>query len=288
MKNCAAIALAAALLLPCSAIAAGEIRTEAYGEGAVAGGSRTLYWDIYAAEAGPGGRAIVLLHGGGCYRGSRADPHLVELAVRLAQDGITVVSPDYRLLGDNPLPGRESLEKMANAASEIWLPRMDARAQSSEAAQAMLQERVTACAAAAEDALYAWRTLRSRAPQFGLDPDRIALGGASAGAIASFVAAYALAPENDHPAAVVSLWGAAPGLDFTSGGPPLWALHGADDSIVTLASAEKTASRARHANVFAMLHVQQDGGHGWREVDLFAVGPGGKTRYDSMLEFLQH
>lgn len=288
MTNCAALAFAAALLLPCPTIAGGEIRTEAYGEGAVSGGSRALYWDIYAAEAGSGGQALVFLHGGGCQRGSRSNPGLVDLAMRLAQDGITVVSPDYRLLKDNPLPRQESITKMAGAASEIWRPRLEATEQGMEASAIRLQDRITACAAAAEDALNAWRTLKRRAPEFGLDPERIALGGSSAGAIASFVAAYELAGEDERPAAFVSLWGAAPGLDFTSGGPPLWALHGADDSIVTLASAEKTASRARHANVFAMLHVQQDGGHGWREVDLFEVAPGGKTRYDSLLEFLQH
>ena len=176
---------------------------------------------------------------------------------------------------------------MEDAASEIWLPRILASGKSGEEAQAILRDRVIACAAAAEDALAAWRALRRRAPDLGLDPQRIALGGQSAGALAVLVAAYGLAADGEQPAAVVSLWGAAPGLAFTQGGPPLWAIHGADDSIVTLAAAKKTASRARRANIFAMLHVQQEAGHGWREVDLFAVGPGGKTRYESLLEFLQ-
>ena len=282
----AAITMAGILTVACGAATAGEIRTELYGEGAVEGGVKPLYWDIYTAYAGTG-RSLIILHGGGCRRGSRTNAGLVDLALRLAQDGITVVSPDYRLLQDAPTPGPDAVALMAEAATEIWLPRILAGGSSDGEAQAILQGRITACAAAAEDALTAWRVLRGRAPELGLDPESIALGGSSAGAFAALVAAYELATDDQRPAAVVSLWGAAPGLPFTHGGPPLWALHGADDSIVTLAAAEKTASRARQANVLAMLHVQQEAGHGWSEVDLYGTAPDDRTHYQSMLDFLK-
>lgn len=286
MIKSAAITLAAILTTACSTAAADEMRTELYGEGAVEGGMKPLYWDIYTADAGTG-RSLIFLHGGGCRRGSRTNAGLVDLAARLAQDGIAVVSSDYRLLQDDPKPGPDALAMMAKAATDIWLPRILASGSSDEEAQTILQGRITACAAAAEDALAAWRTLRSRAPELGLEPDRIALGGSSAGAFAALVAAYELASDGERPAAVVSLWGAAPGLPFTHGGPPLWALHGADDRIVTLAAAEKTASRARQADVVAMLRVQQDAGHGWSEVDLYETAKDEKTHYQSLLDFLK-
>ena len=287
MSKFAWIALAGALIGACTSATAGEIRTEIYGEGATADGSKVLYWDIYTADAGNEGRSLILLHGGGCRRGSRNDPYLVELAQQLAQDGITVVSPDYRLLADDPAPEPGSIASMAEAASDIWLPRFLASAASSKEAHADLQNRVNACAAAAEDALAAWRALRNRAPELGLAPERIALGGSSAGAIASLVAAYELASDDERPWVVISLWGAAPGLPFTHGGPPMWALHGAEDSIVTLATATTTANRARQANVWVTLNVQQEAGHGWSEVDLLETGPDGKTHYQSLLDFLR-
>ena len=286
MTKSAAITLAAILTVACGTAAAGDIHTELYGEGAVEGGAKPLYWDIYTADAGTG-RSLIFLHGGGCRRGSRTNAGLVDLAVRLAQDGITVLSPDYRLLQDDPKPGPDALAMMAKAATDIWLPRILASGSGDEEAQTILQGRITACAAAAEDALAAWRTLRARAVELGLDPDRIALGGSSAGAFAALVAAYELATDDERPAAVVSLWGAAPGLPFTQGGPPLWALHGADDRIVTLAAAEKTASRARQANVLAVLRVQQEAGHGWSEVDLYKTATDDKTHYQSLLDFLK-
>ena len=287
MSKFAKIMSVAALTGACISATAGEIHTEIYAEGATGEGSKVLYWDIYAAVPPSEGQALVLLHGGGCRSGSRTDPHLVELAQQLALDGITVVSPDYRLLVDNPAPEPGSIASMAEAATDIWLPRIEASGNSGEAAQAILQSRVAACAAAAEDALEALRTLRNRAPELGLDPERIALGGSSAGAIASLVAAYELASDDERPWAVISLWGAAPGLPFTHGGPPLWTLHGAEDSIVTLAAATTTANRARQANVWATLNVQQNAGHGWSEVDLLETGPDGKTHYQSLLDFLR-
>ena len=283
----AAIATASILTVACGTATAGEMRTELYGEGAVKGGVKPLYWDIYTAAAGNEGRSLIFLHGGGCRRGSRTNAGLVDLAARLAQDGITVVSPDYRLLQDDPKPGPEALAMMAEAATDIWLPRILASGNSDQEAQAILQGRITACAAAAEDALTAWRILRGRAPELGLDPESIALGGSSAGAFAALVAAYELATDDERPAAVVSLWGAAPGLPFTHGGPPLWALHGADDAIVTLTAAEKTASRARQSNVLVVLHVQQEAGHGWSEVDLYGKAPDDRTHYQSLLDFLK-
>ena len=122
MNKCAAITLLGVLVGAGTAATADDVRTEIYGEGATTGGPKTLYWDIYTAEAGGEGRALVLLHGGGCRDGSRNDRRLVELAQQLAQDGITVVSPDYRLLADSPSPGPYSVASMAEAASEIWLP----------------------------------------------------------------------------------------------------------------------------------------------------------------------
>ena len=287
MNKCAAITLLGVLVGAGTAATADDVRTEIYAEGARTGGPKALYWDIYTAEAGGEGRALVLLHGGGCRDGSRNDRRLVELAQQLAQDGITVVCPDYRLLADNPSPRPYSVASMAEAASEIWLPDILASGNSGAAAQEILQTRVTACAAAAEDALAAWRAVRDRAPELGLDPERIALGGSSAGALASLVAAYELAADQERPYAVVTLRGAAPGLAFTYGGPPLWALHGAEDTVVPLAAARKTVSRARRANVRATLRVQPAAGHSWTEMDLFELRPDGKTHYQLLLDFLR-
>lgn len=93
------------------------------------------------APAGVPGAGLVWAHGGGFAAGDLDMPEADWVARSLAARGVTVVSVDYRLVGDGcryPAPS--------------------------------------------DDVLAAWRWTLAHADELGVDPDRLAIGGASAGA----------------------------------------------------------------------------------------------------------
>jgi acetyl esterase/lipase len=133
---------------------------------------------------------------------------MVALANDYAQRGYVAVSIDYRLAQDDP-----------PAAGETPVDR--------------------AAYAAIEDAANAVRWLRANAVTYGIDPDRIAIGGYSAGAITSLGVAYGEYGADAEVQAVVSLSGALFGQEslIDAGEAPLIMLHGTDDLTVPYALA---------------------------------------------------
>jgi acetyl esterase len=98
---------------------------------------------VYPADASSGepGAGLVWAHGGGFAAGDLDMPEADWVARSLAARGVTVVSVDYRLVGDGcryPAPS--------------------------------------------DDVLAAWRWTLDHAAELGIDPTRLAIGGASAGA----------------------------------------------------------------------------------------------------------
>lgn len=185
-----------------------------------------LYFDLVAPNDRPGSAkpAIVMIHGGGFDGGSRADEDLLYVADRLASQGYVCFLTDYRLLGDGPPPSYD-------------FPKSDFPSPS-------------AVRAAIVDAKTAMRYVRANTAEYEVDPDRIALFGESAGAVAALAAGLS-EPEafaddgpgfpapaennpgvNPVPRAIIDCWGSADFfLDvFNAGDPPILVWHGTNDS----------------------------------------------------------
>lgn len=179
--------------------------------------------DLYrptGANVPPLKPGFVLLHEGGFLEGERDSDRMVELAEAFTSRGYVCVSIDYRLLTDNPdAPGDDPFERVVNAA--------------------------------AEDAANAVRWMRENAATYGIDPTRIAIGGASAGAIASLFMAY----REDDPMAqvrvVMDLWGGMYGDEdeVDTGEPPVFIVHGEDDIVVPFSLSEDLVDELQQENV---------------------------------------
>ena len=171
----------------------------------------TLQLDMYqpTGDTVTSRPAIVWVHGGSFSGGDKTSPELVDEANTFSKEGYLNVSINYRLES----PGCSG--NFSNCVDAI-------------------QE-------AAADAQTAVEFLRTNATTYGIDPNRIAIGGSSAGAITALNVGYA---SSENPAAkvraAVSLSGAhlvvgtispgdAPALDFHCTTDPLvpyqWAVN---------------------------------------------------------------
>ena len=200
-----------------------------------------LTLDLYqpAGDTSTERPAIVWLHGGGFMSGTSANPNIVTLATAFARRGWVCVSINYRL--------RSAAEVAADELGTITDAVHDARA--------------------------AVRWLRANETLYGIDTTRIAIGGASAGAITSLGVAYAQSlgegtsgspGYSSGVSAVVDFWGSLPGTWDTvmgAGEPPLIIIHGTADATVPYVEAEELADRAALVGVPYELHPLAGQGH---------------------------
>ncbi|MCJ8320165.1 MAG: carboxylesterase family protein [Colwellia sp.] len=172
-----------------------------YGTGAVQSptvAEKPLLLDIYQPTGDnvpmlrPG---VILVHGGGFQVGDRLKQ--AENAQQFAQRGYTAVSIDYRLTSDDP----------ATTGSSLIL---------------------RATFAAIEDTLKAVKWMKDNAEDLGVDPNRIVLGGYSAGAVASLYAAFADQGEEYKVQAVLDLAGSHINVAnyIDANDPALFIVHG--------------------------------------------------------------
>jgi acetyl esterase/lipase len=187
--------------------------------------------------------AIVWIHGGHFTHGDKTDDAFVTLSTRFAKRGYVCVSINYRIVSDaefgaNPLPA------MLNAMY---------------------------------DAKAAVRWLRKNAGQYRIDPERIAIGGGSAGGYTSLHVAY---HENDEGTSgnpgyssavkcVADIWGGmASYTDMENGEPPLIIIHGTEDTVVPYTEAEKLVARAEAVGIPCELHTLVGTGHAaWQYIE---------------------
>lgn len=203
-----------------------------------------LALDLYEPAGDRAGMrpAIVWVHGGAFARNSKLDPNLVRIARYFAQLGYVTASIDYRLLNPNgdagfPYPG-------------------------------------DAVNAARDDAREAVRFLRRNAATYRIDPTRIAIGGASAGAMAALHAAYAGGDRTGAGVrAVVDLWGALEGVEQLGADDTgsLVVFHGtADDFWMPYRQALALRDRARAVGIACEFHPVDGAGHApWDQLDRF-------------------
>ena len=125
-----------------------------------------------------------------------------------------------------------------------------------------------AIADAQHDAQAAVRWLRRYADQYRIDPNRIAIGGTSAGAItALYVGNHREDPGSSGNPSYRSDVGAAVSISgfgghFSAGDAPAVLFHGTADPVLAYEGAVTTCERHRAAGNICELHTYQGAGHG--------------------------
>ena len=197
----------------------------------------SLRLDVYACrdDQAMNRPVILLLHGGAFLPAfDKRQPHLVTFAQEFAHRGWVVVAPNYRTR-DQPL----------------------------DDPMGTLRDAVDDCRAAFE-----W--VRKNAATRGVDPDRIAVVGSSAGGM---VGASLVGLENTTARrcggtgvfAFINLWGSpVPAFrlcNFDAGYPPTLIIHGTADAVVPFVNAETFVTDLKQAGVDAELLRLADAPH---------------------------
>lgn len=218
-----------------------------YGQGLVGATSptprlRDLKMDVYRplADGKPlGGRAAVIMaFGGAFHRGSKgtarfeedgaSDSAMGDYCRAFAAAGYACFSIEYRLVPEDPalpsgldpavlMPKAMLKDPVMTARIDVVRGRMGLPLLDDQSREQLWNT----VFAATEDLSNAVRFVRANAGQFGVDPERVAVGGFSAGGLAAVNAAYGMgAPAK----AVISLSGGIGGFDLrktaSSGMPP--------------------------------------------------------------------
>jgi carboxylesterase type B len=203
------------------------------------GATVTLKLDVYrpVGDAVTDRPAIVWVHGGSFRAGDKTSPEIVDEATTFAKKGFVNVSINYRL--------------------------------SPNGCTTVTAECLTAIVDAKHDAQAAVRFLRARADDYGVDEDRIAIAGTSAGAITALNVGYGPEDVGDsgNPGfastvrAAVSLSGARILTTANPGEAAALLFQGTADSLVPYQWAVDTVAEAQAAGLLAFLTTFEGAGH---------------------------
>lgn len=206
-----------------------------YGSAVNASGQTvTLLLDAYqpTGDAVTARPAIVWIHGGSFATGSKTSPELVDQATTFARKGYVNVSITYRL---EP-PGCSAGGPTPTC--------------------------ITAIVEALEDAQTAVRYLRTNAATYGIDTDRIAVAGTSAGAITALNVGFS---SSENPtasvAAAVSLSGGRLIGTIDATDAPSLLFHGTSDFVVPYSWAVNTVNGATAVGLDSFLTTWPGAGH---------------------------
>jgi acetyl esterase/lipase len=209
------------------------------------GPSEAWRLDLAMPENFGGGRhpAIVIIHGGGWRAGSKQDRPYRSMLVDYALKGYVTMSVNYRFINEAPMP------------------------------------------ACIEDVKCAVRWLRAHADKYHVDPDRIGTYGHSAGAhLAMMLALCPESPEmegdggwNEYSSSVTSAAGGStptvlpdrfgdsekysPASYISADVPPLLLIHGTEDNIVSVESADEFVKKLKEAGATDVTYIRIDGGN---------------------------
>ena len=243
------------------------------GTGGVAGSTRPETWfsqygDTFVRNVttatltpvlpGPGkanGAAVVVAPGGGFMFLSMSNEGW-EVAQALADRGVAAFVLKYRT---RPTPAdlgdfeREMTAMFSGAGTRPARPAM------TPSANPFVDQ--------IEDATAAFALIRSRATEWGVDPERIGMVGFSAGAATTMATALY---SDARPAFIAPIYGAMDTVEVPADAPPMFVVLAADDPLFAnrgfgVVEAWQAAKRP------VEFHLYQDGGHG------FGLGNPGKT-----------
>lgn len=174
---------------------------------------RDLKLDIYRPRSRAEGvlsPVLILAFGGAFHRGSKENDafeaegrntSVAEYCWRFARRGYLACAIDYRLVPEDPDPGTTPV---VQSPQDIPTSRVDVVRRLMRLAPATPQMLWRGIEAASDDMAAATRYVLDQASNWGIDPNRVALGGFSAGARTALNAAFG---EKLPVAAVVSLSG---------------------------------------------------------------------------------
>lgn len=185
---------------------------------------------------------VIFVHGGGFGFGDKAQGVSSQLAPMFAKLGYVTASIDYRLLAPGGCTGSGAADTSCQAAVIGGI----------------------------HDGQAAVRFLRANAATYGVDPDRIGIGGESAGAIISMgVGVWSDSPGDSGTPGVsssvlawMSLSGGLPGgLLVSAGDAPGLLFHGTSDPIVPYQWSVDTDAAMKKLNVPDQLVTYVGAGH---------------------------
>jgi para-nitrobenzyl esterase len=203
----------------------------------------TLKLDLYqpAGDTIAKRPALVWVHGGGFTTGDKGSGRA--RATFFARLGYVAVSINYRLLSPDGCGGNPNPTPLCQ----------------------------TAALEAQHDAQAAVRWLRANAAAYRIDTNRIAMAGASAGAVTSVLAAThsedpGTSGNPGYPStirAAVSVSGGMPTNDLINqGDAPTLFIHGTEDQVVPFAWAVQNAAAMYNLGIFTVLEPIEGAAHG--------------------------
>ncbi|MBR8534090.1 alpha/beta hydrolase [Carboxylicivirga sediminis] len=187
-----------------------------YGEGKVNANGKVamkdLTMDVYypKGESSEPRPAVILTYGGSFHRGNPRSSYtgfggqttsMSQYAMRYAAEGFVVFTVNYRVAPDNPIVDEYSgyteddidvsifTNPAAVAQTNMIRQQMGLEALTNENAEDVLKAAVLA---AGEDLRTAIRHIKAESDVYQINPDKIALGGFSAGAVTSINVAYGM------------------------------------------------------------------------------------------------
>lgn len=192
---------------------------------------------VFLPERGHATGAGVLIVPGGGFRILAFNHEGTEVAQWLNSLGVAAFLLKYRVMRTDDLAGKTQEEQAARRRQAMGL--------------------------GVADALEAMRIVKRRAPEWGVDPQRVGILGFSAG---GYITAHVALTEDEaaRPAFAVSVYAFFPeDRPVPAAAPPLLALHAADDRTVPAAHSVRLFQMWRQAGRPAELHVYESGGHGF-------------------------
>ncbi len=201
------------------------------------------------------GSAMVIAPGG-AFHFLMIDHEGYKLARLLAARGMTTFVLKYRLV-----PTPEKHEEMVEARLEMH--RQLAHARKTGEVTPVWNKMRKVLGLAEEDGRQAIRFVRAHAAELGVDPNRIGIGGFSAGGAVAMGAACQHDAES-RPDFTVDIYG-PPRETITppETAAPLFIVHADDDTQVDPAASARLYTAWKQAGVSAELHIFADGAHGF-------------------------
>lgn len=250
-----------------------------YGQGATASGDIDLFLDLYTPEGDcTANRPTVLfVHGGGFTGGSKDNGNIVQISEEITRRGLNLVSIQYRLDPQNPLPSQAFIDVVEDIAGTGINDDED--------------DRLDAIGAAFEDTVAALNFLEANQDDLCVDTSRIALWGSSAGAFTVLQVGYGLNQfgiDRPEPAVVVDYWG---GLfrdsDLEMGEAPFLVIHGTNDPTVDFVEARQITDRADVVAVNFAFYTVEGAGHGFGNTGTFTNTVDGQTLLVRTVDFVE-